>query len=92
MEWAMTRAKQRHNDALDRLSAAMSESRRLGHKSREREDADPPGRTERVFVTVAAQELRIQELLETLDTATRLRLLHAHEPYGRLKTDRRARS
>lgn len=41
--------------------------------------------------TIAAKELRIQELLGKLDTATRLRLMHADDPRERSETDRPTR-
>jgi hypothetical protein len=86
----MTREDQTRRDAIDRLEAALTESRRLGHEAGEL--ADLPRCRDRMLLTIAEQELRIRELLGKLDTATSLRLLHADEPYARPKADRRNRS
>ena len=88
----MTREEQIRKDSVDRLDAAISESRRLGRESRDLENTHLPLRREAMLRTIAAQESRIQELVDTLDTATRLRMLRDDEPRTRPETDRRKRS
>lgn len=48
-------------------------------------------RQDTVHATIAAPELRMQELLAKLDTATRLRLLDADQPGDWPKPDRDTR-